>query len=79
MNGFTGKNISSSMVSKSLPGQDSGVGYTFANTLGEYEAALEFTGGSEASNGKHPWDTFKPVDPATMSWESPSASSKAKK
>lgn len=78
MQGFTGKNISSSMVTKNLAGQPAGVGDTFANTLGEYEAALMFTGGTEGQ-GASPFDTFKPVDPATMNWENPGASGKAKK
>jgi len=72
MSFFTGKNVSSSQVG-SLPGQ-SGMGYTFANKGNEYEAALEFTGGTE--HGAHPFDTFKPVDPASMNWENPGSKSK---
>lgn len=61
-NGFTGKNVKGSdVVFQTIP--NSGLGYTFDNNLQEAEAAVIYVGGSEPSEGKNPFDTFKGVDP----------------
>lgn len=67
--GFTGKNVPKSDVVYE-PSFSSQMGPTFANKLNEYKASIDFVGLSEPSEGKHPFDTFKIQDPASMSWAS---------
>lgn len=44
-------------------------GFTFDNRFQDYDAAIEFIGGTDKSEGKRPFDDFTPVNPKSMTWE----------
>lgn len=66
MAGFSGPKVSSMIGFKGDNGQ---FGFTYDNKLNDYEASIEFVGGTIAAEGKKPVDDFSRVNPKSMSWE----------